>query len=495
MSWATDTTTIKIRKDPLPDAEIDVGGNECLLPRANREALMTNNVAMYNKMHERSLYSFEAEFVEMKGASMTGDSLAAKHLNDASALSYVLNLVTERLQQYDLLNLFTKFPVLDMNKITTSEAWQNQFIDLTLWIDELDITVICNTVKWIRQFIDDDPEWNRDLSWSREVLLKACTTELKETIIGEEQALINDDVAFQGGPVTFVLIIKHLSSLNAKALKQLYEYIAHISIKSIAGEDVGKITHQLRTVLKRFAACSTALFVIPPTCYEDIVRIFTTSSCTEFNDVFKALLTQHDLGSPTYTYQRIFDIADDLYRKHQDKWVSSETSSQKGFLGDNRDSGEARTCHVCGKEGHIARDCPTGNTGGVNRMGPEWFKPPDSSQSGCVKVSSDPNHWKKTIDGVEVWWCGKCFTKKTGIQGRWTDKHKRHYTSEHRGGRRGGNPTDAAANIAAAGASVISGITEMPAVAPAAAPSTSVAPSASVSFADAVSNAQRATHT
>ena len=128
-------------------------------------------------------------------------------------------------------------------------------------------------------------------------------------------------------------------------------------------------------------------------------------------------------------------------------------------------------------------------------MGPEWFKPPDSSQSGCVKVSSDPNHWKKTIDGGEVWWCGKCFTKKTGIQGRWTDKHKRHYTSEHRGGRRGGNPTDAAANTAAAGGSVISGITEMPAVAPAAVPTASVAPSASVSFADAVSNAQRATHT
>ena len=146
-----------------------------------------------------------------------------------------------------------------------------------------------------------------------------------------------------------MLIIKHLSSLNAKALKQLYEYIAHISIKSISGEDVGKITHQLRTVLKCFAACSTAQFVIPPTCYVDIVRIFTTSSFGEFNDIFKALLTQHDLGAPTYTYQRIFDIADDLYRKHQDKWVSSETSSQKGFLGDNGNSGETRTCYVCGK--------------------------------------------------------------------------------------------------------------------------------------------------
>ena len=84
---------------------------------------------MYNKMHERYLYSFEAEFVEIKGASMTGDSLAAKHLNDTSAFSYVLNIGTDIFQQYDLLNLFTKFPVLDMNKITTSGAWQNQYID------------------------------------------------------------------------------------------------------------------------------------------------------------------------------------------------------------------------------------------------------------------------------------------------------------------------------------------------------------------------------
>ena len=119
-------------QDPLTNAEIDIGGNECLLPRVNREALITNNVAMYNKIHERSLYSFEAEFVKMKeGASMTGDSLAVKHFNDASALSYVLNLVTERLQQYDLLNLFTKFPLLDMNQISTPEAWQNQYTDLT----------------------------------------------------------------------------------------------------------------------------------------------------------------------------------------------------------------------------------------------------------------------------------------------------------------------------------------------------------------------------
>ena len=89
MSWATETTSITICEDhALADTGIDVGGNACLLKRANREALITGNVVMYNKMHERSLYSFEAEFIELKGASMTGDTLVAKHLNDAASLSY-----------------------------------------------------------------------------------------------------------------------------------------------------------------------------------------------------------------------------------------------------------------------------------------------------------------------------------------------------------------------------------------------------------------------
>jgi len=219
--------------------------------------------------------------------------------------------------------------MLDMDEIDSGKAWQDRFVDLTYWIDDLDIMVICRTVKWIRQFIDKDLEWNRDLSWSREVLMKGCTSELKETIVGEEQALIIDDPAYQGGPLTLALIIKYLSALNAKAMKQLYKYIAKINIKAIAGEDVGKITHQLRTVLKRFfACCSSTLFVLPPTCYEDIIHIFTTSSCKEFNNVFKALLTQ------------VFDIVDELYRKHQDKWVTDDSSSQKGFLG------ETRTCRI-----------------------------------------------------------------------------------------------------------------------------------------------------
>jgi len=105
---------------------------------------------MYNKMHGRSLYSFEAEFVELKDASITEDALSAKHLNDAAALSYVIELVTERFQQYDLLNLFSKFPVLDMAIIPTGGAWTSTLIEVFKWLDNLELETVCKTVKWIR---------------------------------------------------------------------------------------------------------------------------------------------------------------------------------------------------------------------------------------------------------------------------------------------------------------------------------------------------------
>jgi len=286
-------------------------------------------------------------------ASITGDALSAKHLNDTAALSYVIELVTERFQQYDLLNLFSKFPVLDMAKISTGEAWTSTFINLFKWLNDLELETVCKSVKWIRQYLNDI-KWTRDLSWSREILLKACTSDLKETIMGEEQALAVQDRAFQGGPITLVLIIKQMAGLTTRAMKQLYKYVAKINLKSIVGEDITKITHQLRTVLKRFSSCSVERFVIPPTCYEDIVGTFTTSSCEDFNAAFRALLTQHELGAEQFTYHRVFDIADDLYRKHQDKWVPAVDSGQNGFLGAKGDV----ICHNCSQPGHMARDCP-----------------------------------------------------------------------------------------------------------------------------------------
>jgi len=81
-------------------------------------------------------------------------------------------------------------------------------------MDDLDLEMARMTVRWIRQFIKDDEEWNRGLSWSRDILFKTCTAELKETIMREELEFSVQDKSFQGDPITLVLIIKHLSGLS-----------------------------------------------------------------------------------------------------------------------------------------------------------------------------------------------------------------------------------------------------------------------------------------
>ena len=138
----------------------------------------------------------------------------------------------------------------------------------------------------------------------------------------------------------------------------------------------------------------------------------------------------------------------------------------------------------------MARDCPKPRKhSGGGDLGPEWFKPPDSNQPGCIKVSSDPNHRKKKIDGAEVWWCGKCFTKKNNSIGRWTDTNKRHFTSEHCGGggprTRGGRlpnqpPTAPTANLGGAVVDPITSGSEQPA------PSGDSDPQQSVTFSEAL---------
>ena len=436
MSWVSSPP--KVRTVPLKDEEV-VHHKQIILARDERAKLDAKTFLTFKR---ESLSEFPSRFNEVSVTSLSGDELSAVHLSNASAMSHVIADVMERLERFDLLNLFTNFP--DLRLGLYSMAWTGRTFNLFTSIDDLDVEHLCKSVKWIKIFIEDDPEWEQDLVWSREILLQACSPELSESIRGEELSLQEEDPAFTGGPITLALICKRLSTLNARALYNMYNHITKLSLKDIEGEDVGKITRQLRGVMRRLESCSHDRFILPPTCYEDILKIFTTSSCENFNAVFKSLQTDAAKGQANLPYASLFGIADDLYGKYQSEWtLSSGADRQSGFVG----APDGVTCHNCGKQGHYQRDCPDADRrdkiGRGGGLGPEWTIPPGREQSGCEKVSSDPNYWMKSIEGTEVHWCGRCNIRSSNSTGRWTNGTNRHFTSQHRGSRRN-TPTVAA---------------------------------------------------
>jgi len=63
-----------------------------------------------------------------------------------------------------------------------------------------------------------------------------------------------------------------------------------------------------------------------------------------FVEGFASFIYQFEGDPSSFTYQRIFDISDNLYHKRQDEWVSAE-SDQRGLLG----SKSAIKGHNCGE--------------------------------------------------------------------------------------------------------------------------------------------------
>jgi len=114
---------------------------------------------------------------------------------------------------------------------------------------------------------------------------KACSPDVNKAARGDELSLLHEeDKTFTGGPMVFALVHKRLCALNARALcKMLNNHITRLSLQKIEGEDVGKMTRQLRCITRQLKRRSRSRFILPPTYYEDI---FTTISWEKFNSIY-----------------------------------------------------------------------------------------------------------------------------------------------------------------------------------------------------------------
>jgi hypothetical protein len=400
----------------------------------------------FAKIKASSLLDFNVRYTEVKLASVSGADLSEHHLKATASLSYINQIVAARFEKYDLLDLFQEFPLID-----PMEGWTSSTptVDLFSTTDNVTFDQVKESVCWMRKNIDVEPsktinEYDRDLDWSREILLKACDMNLCEVIMSEEKELSSIDRGYSGGPITFMIIMRKLSTLSADGLYDLYKYIQNLDIKNYEGEHVPTVTREIRAGLRRLEACSKERFVLPPTMMDDLIKVLQTTSCEEFNMTFKTLKIHQNIFGNKLNSHSLLEIADKTYKQLEDVWKapSSSPQNQNGF----------NTTATGGIIQRRRRNGKDGNKGG--KQGPEWFQPPDPKDQMCRKISENPTRWTKKIGQQVTHWCGKCQNRKTKKHGRWTNGDYRHFTDEHKKKDASDNGTEqqSQANLAATSA-------------------------------------------
>ncbi|GFH62198.1 predicted protein [Chaetoceros tenuissimus] len=301
-------------------------------------------------------------------------------------------------------------------------GWKNNQDQLQLDLfDNLDALAVLenqekmyDSVAWIDRNIQET-EWTRERSWSKEIILKACSTTMKEYLLKEKETVMKNHPGAYGGPVIFVLLISHLLKNSREALNDLWEFMKNLKVTDYENEDVHTIVYELHVNFERiYRVVDAGNFRMPTDFMTHLIQIFQTSSCKKFNGTFAKLEIDlsvnrilktnanhfstfaHRTGT-SLEWMDVLNVATDTYKIYKKDWipaVEEQGPGNHGFLG--KESGKKKgPCHSCGGD-HWLRECPNKdrNQNQNNCNQDNNRKDPDivlSSADACTKVQSNPN--------------------------------------------------------------------------------------------------------
>ena len=94
--------------------------------------------------------------------------------------------VLSRLRMYDLNGFFEQFPLVKNGVWDANQDTLNLFESLNqLTNQDIQERIFETAVIWINTEVND-PEWLRELVWSRDIILAACDSFLVEAILAKE---------------------------------------------------------------------------------------------------------------------------------------------------------------------------------------------------------------------------------------------------------------------------------------------------------------------
>jgi len=184
------------------------------------------------------------------------------------------------------------------------------------------------------------------------------------------------------GPLLyFKLLMDHLQENNDDIIQTLVQAVENYSLQNIPGEDVHIAVQQLDALNTRISACRAK--DMPFNFAKKLCKVFTTSSCAEFNDIFKHWIDEirkeempsfanpHADGATVFERGKrhndlnsmllITRVAEAEYRHlvSENKWPFKPQIDANGSVVYVASTGQpTKKCFNCGRPGHGVQDCP-----------------------------------------------------------------------------------------------------------------------------------------
>lgn len=380
--------------------------NSAVLSRSARHKL--TEIERQKYIESMTKCSVDGKFETNDLSSLS--SISTTQIESIADLSQILNAFTDHCAKYDLLHIFSLFPVISSDRsLQDKDRWVNdRTINLVQAYDKIDLETVCAGVVFMRQWFDD--ESLKELDWTNTLLKNFCEPALLPTITAELDRLRGCNRAWTGGPITLKVILSHVINSSEKAIEALPKKIANIKISDTQGEDISALVNRLTYVIKRLEQTK-----LHKSLNRDLIKMFQTTSNARFNSRFGMLESQVDMELiETPSWESIFRLAtknyydeldDDSWNVSQDPGSMFNASSERN---DDQDTEKVKRPPIC------------------QRPNPAYDTKKMVEGNKCWTRKSKKGEWMK--------WCGKCFWKEGNhaFDGRWTTGDRKHFTHEHK---------------------------------------------------------------
>jgi hypothetical protein len=306
-----------------------------------------------------------------------------KQLSTYHSIDSLLQQVQERLEAYDMVDVFTLVhPVnaaiqVDLEMDGREAATHKLLTEYA----RLDVAQVAASNQWYHNWTEDAAtQMHTNLNWSYHFLKNNIEATLMARLQPKYEAF---ETSQRGGPLLFMLLMQELLYTNESAVSAMKDQVEKYKISKVAGENVKNIAAILLSVSKRIWYSRDNKF--PENYIDTIIGVLQTSSVPEFNEQFRtvALTRASDLAQeriaksqgravPAMTYnndlnavETLFNMATTFYDQYSRdglwaKYVKTKSNSGTATSSPSGSQPSAlvnSTCFNCGSTQHMLPEC------------------------------------------------------------------------------------------------------------------------------------------